>query len=64
MPENLLTHQEVENLKPKAKPYRESDGGGLSIEVTSNNTKLWRFRYRYNGREQIMSLGKFPISRA
>jgi hypothetical protein len=39
---------------------KKSDGKGLFILVKSNNSKLWRLRYKYAGKHQEMALGKYP----
>jgi len=65
-----LTHIAIEKLKPKAKPYRKADSGGLCIEINPDGknrdgtkrfgSKLWRWRYYYNSKPQMLALGKFP----
>ena len=37
------------------------DSGGLYIEVARSGSKLWRLKYRFNGKEKLLSLGKFPL---
>lgn len=56
-----LTELQIKNLKPKDKNYLVSDGGGLSLAISLSGSKLWRLRYYYQGKEQIMALGKYPI---
>lgn len=55
-----LTIREIEAAKPDAKTYRLSDGKGLVLQVTPNGSKLWRMRYRYGGKEKMISLGRYP----
>lgn len=55
-----LTDAGVRNLKPAAKPYKKSDGGGLHLLVTPQGSKLWRFAYRFNGKQKLLSFGKYP----
>lgn len=55
-----LTVLEIKHLKPKAKLYRVADSEGLCLEVTTTGSKLWRLRYSFNGKPQMLSLGKFP----
>lgn len=55
-----LTVLAIKHLKPKEKPYRVSDSGGLCIEVSPAGGKLWRYRYEFNGKGQMLALGKFP----
>ncbi|MDO9226480.1 MAG: Arm DNA-binding domain-containing protein [Pseudomonadota bacterium] len=40
--------------------YRLPDGGGLYLEVHPNGGKFWRFRYRYDGKQNSVSCGVFP----
>ena len=56
-----LTNIKIRNLKPKEKPYRVFDGGGLYLEITPAGGKLWRYKYRYQGRHKTLALGKYPI---
>jgi integrase len=56
----VLTALAVKNLKPQDKPYTVADGGGLCLVVSPSGGKLWRWRYRYNGKAQTYSLGKWP----
>ena len=55
-----MNASELKALKPKKSLYRRTAGGGLYIEVTPNGSKLWRHRYRYSGRENMLTLGKYP----
>jgi integrase len=54
-----LTMFAIQNAKPKGKPHKLSDGGGLHLLITESS-KLWRFRYRFGGKENMLSLGTFP----
>ncbi|MFT3756151.1 MAG: Arm DNA-binding domain-containing protein [Pseudoxanthomonas sp.] len=38
-----------------------ADGHGLALEVTPGGSKLWRFRYRWAGRPQMLALGAYPL---
>lgn len=50
----------IRNAKPKAKPYKLADEKGLSLLIQPNGSKWWRFRYRIDGREKMLSLGVYP----
>lgn len=52
-----LTDKAIKNAKPKDRPYKLADGGGMYLEVMPNGSKLWRIKYRYLGKETRMSLG-------
>ena len=56
----MLTQFVLTNAKPKAKPYKLSDGDGLSLLVESNGSTLWRFRYFFGGKEKMLTFGAFP----
>lgn len=57
-----LTALEIKsiNCPNDKKQIKKTDGNGLFILVKSNNSKLWRFRYKYAGKHQEMALGKYP----
>ena len=56
-----LTLKEIENAKPGDRPYKLTDGGGLCLLVTPTGTKLWRWRYYFDGKEKMMALGEYPV---
>ncbi|RLB37453.1 MAG: integrase [Deltaproteobacteria bacterium] len=56
-----LTDVRIRNLKPRDKAYKVFDGGGLYLEVTPAGGKLWRFKYRFNGKHKTLSIGKYPF---
>jgi uncharacterized protein RhaS with RHS repeats len=53
-----LTFLAIKALKPRQSIYRVADNGGLCLQVTPAGGKLWRYRYRFNGKAQMLSLGK------
>ena len=55
-----LTDRAVINLKPKPKPYKKYDSGGLHLYVSPSGGKLWRLTYRHDGKEKLLSLGAYP----
>ncbi|MDP2378245.1 integrase arm-type DNA-binding domain-containing protein [Reyranella sp.] len=56
----MLTQFAITNAKPKAKPYKLADQGGLYLLVKPTGMRLWRFRYRFAGKENTLSFGSFP----
>jgi hypothetical protein len=50
----------VEKAKARATPYLLTDGGGLHLLISSNGSKLWRLRYRFGGKQDMLSLGIYP----
>ena len=55
-----LTELAIKHLKSKSKIYRVADTGGLCLEVSPAGGKLWRWRYYYQGKAQMLALGKYP----
>ena len=53
-----LTQLQIKNAKPREKPYKLADGGGLYLEVTPSGGKHWRMNYRQpNGKENKLHFG-------
>lgn len=55
-----LKELEVKYAGKRQKPYKLSDGGGLHLLVQPNGSKLWRLKYRFGGKEKLLSFGKYP----
>jgi integrase len=55
-----LTDKAVRNTKPGDRPIKLFDGGGLFLIVASAGGKWWRFKYRFAGKEKLISLGTYP----
>jgi integrase len=55
-----LTAIQVQNAKGRAKPYKLHDERGLYLLVRPDGGKYWRFKYRHEGREKLVSVGTFP----
>jgi integrase len=62
-----LTDLLVRAAKPREKLYKLSDSKGLYLQVEPNGSKLWRLKYRFNGKERRLAFGVYPevtLSRA
>ena len=55
-----ITDIKARTAKIKDKPYKLSDGDGLFLLVTPTGGKWWRFKYRFGGKEKLLSLGTYP----
>lgn len=56
-----LSDMEIRKAKPTKKAFRIPDSDGLMLLVRPSGTKSWQLRYRFNGKENILSFGKYPI---
>lgn len=55
-----LTDVQPRNAKPKDKPYKLADGGGLHLLVTPDGSKYWRMNYRFDTKNKTLAFGKYP----
>ena len=55
-----LTDTAIRNAKPREKPYKMGDSLGLFLLVQPTGGKLWRLKYRIEGREKKLGLGTYP----
>ncbi len=55
-----LTDTTIRSSKPKEKAYKVSDERGLFMLINPNGSKLWRFKYSFDGKEKLLSLGSYP----
>ena len=51
----------LRKIKPKDVPQKLTDGGGLYLFVSPNGSKHWRMAYRFNGKENVLSFGPYPL---
>jgi hypothetical protein len=55
-----LTDTAIRSAKPRKKPYKMADEKGMVLYVTPLPGKLWRLKYRFDGKEKLLSLGAYP----
>jgi len=55
-----LTDVKIRSAKPREKPYKLADEKGLFLLIPPNNSKYWRFKYRFAGKEKLLSIGFYP----
>ncbi len=51
-----LTDVAVRSATPREKPYKLGDAGGMFLLVQPSGGKLWRLKYRFGGKEKLLSL--------
>jgi integrase len=56
----MLTDKSIRALRPAAKPYKTFDDRGLYLLTQPNGRRLWRFKYRFAGREKLEAIGAYP----
>ncbi len=56
-----LNDMSCRTAKPKDKQYKMFDGGGLYLLVRKSGSKLWQLKYRYLGKEKVLSIGAYPV---
>lgn len=56
----MLTEPKIKAARPKEKPYKLFDERGLYLFVTPSGGRLWRLKYRLNGKEKLLALGAYP----
>ena len=61
-----LTHTIINKLTPSEKctpsrPDKHSDGDGLQLWVRHTGNKVWISAYRWQGKQQSLTLGKYPV---
>jgi integrase len=55
-----LSDVAIRRARPADKPLRLFDGGGLYLEISPKGSKLWRWKYRFAGKEKRLALGVYP----
>lgn len=55
-----MNDTKARNAKPKDKQYKLFDNYGLFLLVAPSGGKWWRFKYRFEGKEKLISMGTYP----
>lgn len=55
-----LRDAEIRAIRAIASSVKKADGKGLYLEAFPNGSKLWRFKYRFGGKEKRLALGSYP----
>ena len=54
-----LSDIKIKTAKSLDKPYKLSDSGGLYLIVNRNGSKYWRMKYRFAGKEKMLSIAVY-----
>jgi integrase len=63
----MVTNAAAKAAGAQARAYKLHDQGGLHLLVRPTGSKSWQMKYRWRGREKLLTLGQFPevnVSRA
>lgn len=55
-----LDAEAIEVLVKERKVGRHWDGGGLYLHVSRTGAASWRWKYRFEGKEQLLTFGRWP----
>ena len=55
-----LTDKEIRSIKPTEKRVKLPDGQGLALEVMPSGKKVFRFAYRFEGKQRTIVVGDYP----
>lgn len=58
--DGLLSDEVALNAEIRASAYKLVDGHGLYLRVGPTGVKSWRYKYRFAGREKLLTFGRFP----
>jgi integrase len=56
----MLSDVLIRKTAPGLKPKKLADGRGLYLLLTPKGQRWWRFKYRFGGKEKLLSLGVYP----
>ena len=56
----MLTDKAVRAADVKGKAYKVTDSRGLHLHVSAKGHKSWRYKYRFDKKEQLLTLGAYP----
>jgi len=62
-----LSDTKIKTSKPKTKDYTIQDGGGLFLQISKSDSKIWKFRFNFENKRPTITIGKYPaitLSRA
>jgi len=55
-----LSDASIRKTKPRVKPFKLTDGGGLVPAGAASGSKWWRYKYRFAGKEKLLAIGAYP----
>lgn len=55
-----LTDSKLRSLGPREAAYKVADFQGLFVHVKPSGARLWKLKYRFDGKEKLLSFGAYP----
>ncbi len=55
-----LTDTAIKKAKATDKVQKLADAGGMYLQVSTTGGKLWRYAYRFDGKQKTLALGIYP----
>jgi integrase len=55
-----LTNLQIQNTRPTDRVTQYTDDRGLYLEVHPSGSKLWRYKYRFMGKQMRLAIGRYP----
>ncbi len=56
----MLTDKAVRAATARDKAYKLADSRGLHLHVSTSGHKSWRYKYRFENKERLLTLGAYP----
>jgi len=56
----MLTDKAVHAAASRDKAYQLADSRGLHLHVSAIGHKSWRYRYRFENKERLLTPGAYP----
>ncbi len=56
----MLTDKAVRAAASRDKAYKLADSRGLHLHVSASGHKSWRYKYRFENKERLLTLGAYP----
>lgn len=56
----MLTNAAAKAAGAKSRAYKLTDQGGMHLLVRPTGSKSWQQKYRFRGREKLLTIGQFP----
>src|SRR5690554_1085972 len=56
----MLTDKAIKAAAAKNKPYKIADGNGLFLHISQKGHKTFRFKFRFDKKEQLLIIGVYP----